>query len=168
MQDISWLNTLSGEEYGRLWAWGHKPSQKGDYEAASPCEMSDLPQSVLEPILVAEATKLGAEVRFSTEFVHFEQLHNGVRTTLRDRTTGMEFEVFSGYLVGADGARSAVLQALQIPVIGQQLNTAFSVHIKADLSKVYRPSTGQSQLGAESGRAGMVGSGQLPYGAAME
>ena len=41
-------------------AWGNKPSQKGDYEAVSPCIMSDLSQHVLEPILVEEAGKVGA------------------------------------------------------------------------------------------------------------
>jgi hypothetical protein len=57
MQHTSRLRSLNGEEYGRLWVWGNKPSQKGDYEAASPCVMFDLPQHVLEPILVEEAGK---------------------------------------------------------------------------------------------------------------
>jgi 2-polyprenyl-6-methoxyphenol hydroxylase-like FAD-dependent oxidoreductase len=135
MQHTSWLNTLTGEEYGRLWAWGNKPSQKGDYETASPCVMSDLPQSYLEPVLVREAEKLGAEFRFFTEFIRFEETVDGVNTTLRNRMSGEEFMVTSRYLLGADGARSAVLEALQIPVIGRQLNTAFNVHIKADLTK---------------------------------
>lgn len=52
MQHTSWLHSLAGEEYGRLYAWGNKAEQKGDYERASTCVMSDLPQSVLEPILV--------------------------------------------------------------------------------------------------------------------
>ncbi|EMD94374.1 hypothetical protein COCC4DRAFT_148593 [Bipolaris maydis ATCC 48331] len=135
MQHTSWLNSLAGQEYGRLWAWGNKPSQKGAYEAASPCYMSDLPQSYLEPVLVDEATKAGAEFLFSTEFVSFREVDDGVETTLRDRTTDREFKVRSRYLIGADGARSMVLQALEIPVIGRQLNTAFNIHIKADLSK---------------------------------
>ena len=141
MQHTSWLNTLGGEEYGRLWAWGNKPSQKGDYESASPCVMSDLPQSILEPILVSDATKLGAAFRFYTEFVKFEETPKGIVTTLRDRAKGHEYKIASQYLVGADGARSAVLQALGIPVIGRQLNTAFNVHIKADLTKyiAHRP-----------------------------
>lgn len=141
MQHTSWLNTLAGEEYGRLWAWGNKPAQKGDYEAASPCVMSDIPQSVLEPILVSEAIKIGAEFRFYTEFVKFEEGPKGVLTTLRDRSDGSEYKITSQYLVGADGARSSVLQALEIPVIGRQLNTAFNVHIKADLTKyiAHRP-----------------------------
>lgn len=141
MQHTSWSHSLAGEEYGRLWAWGNKPAQKGDYESASPCVMSDLPQSILEPILVAEAQRYGAEFRFATEFVRFEQVADGVRTTLRDRNTEEEYQVHSRYLVGADGARSAVLTMLGIPIVGRQLNTAFNVHIKADLSKflVHRP-----------------------------
>lgn len=135
MQHTSWLDSLAGEEYGRLWAWGNKPSCKGAYEQASPCSMSDLPQTFLEPVLVESATREGADFKFNTEFVRFEQAAESVITTLRDRATGEEFNVTSKYLVGADGARSAVLQALEIPVVGCQLNTAFNIHIIADLSK---------------------------------
>src|SRR5690348_14759021 len=123
MQHTSWLHCLAGEEYGRLWAWGNKPAQKGDYEAASPCIMSDLPQSMLEPVLVEEASKLGAEFRFYTEFIQFSETADGVRTTLRDRADGRTYDVHTKYMVGADGARSAVLAALGIPVVGRQLNT---------------------------------------------
>jgi 2-polyprenyl-6-methoxyphenol hydroxylase-like FAD-dependent oxidoreductase len=141
MQHTSWLHCLAGEEYGRLYAWGNKPSQKGDYEMASPCVMSDLPQSVLEPVLVEEASKLGAEFRFFTEFVSFEETGETVVTTLRDRDTGKCYTVTTSYLIGADGARSAIIEALGIPIIGKQLNTAFNVHIKAELSKyiAHRP-----------------------------
>lgn len=97
--------------------------------------MSDLPQTYLEPILVESATNKGAEFRFHTEFVRFEQAAHSVVTTLRDRASGKEFTVTSQYLVGADGAKSSVLDALKIPVVGRQLNTAFNIHIIADLSK---------------------------------
>ncbi|KAH7355201.1 putative FAD dependent oxidoreductase [Rhexocercosporidium sp. MPI-PUGE-AT-0058] len=137
LQHTSWLHSLAGEEYGRLWAWGNKPAQKGDYEMASPCVMSDLPQSVLEPILAEEASKLGAEIRFSTELVSFEEIENGVRTTLRDRNSGKSYVVRTSFLVGADGARSAVIDSLGIPIIGRKLNTAFNVHIKCELSKYF-------------------------------
>ncbi|KAF4414645.1 24-dichlorophenol 6-monooxygenase [Fusarium acutatum] len=135
MQHTSWLNTLKGEEYGRLWAWGNKPSQKGDYEQASPCAMSDIPQSLLEPVLVQKASQLGAEFRFYTEFVSFEETGEAVKTTQRDRSTGEEYIVTSKYLIGADGARSSVLNQLGIPVVGRQINTAFNVHIRADLTQ---------------------------------
>ncbi|KAH7139930.1 putative FAD dependent oxidoreductase [Dactylonectria estremocensis] len=141
MQHTSWLNALNGEEYGRLWAWGNKPEQKGDYEASSPCVMSDIPQSVLEPILVEQATQVGAEFRFYTEFVSFRDHGDSVQTVLRDRETGREYTIKSRYLIGADGARSGVLGQLGLPIVGRQINTAFNVHIRADLSKyiAHRP-----------------------------
>jgi len=135
MQHTSWLNTLAGEEYGRLWAWGNKPDQRGDYIAASPCAMSDIPQTVLEPVVVEEAKRLGAEFLFYTEFIRFTETGDGVETVLRSRDDDREFLVRSKYLVGADGARSAVLGQLGIPIHGRQVNTAFNVHIRADLSK---------------------------------
>ena len=135
MAHSSFLEKLTGQEYGRLWAWGNKPLQKGEYEFASPCHMSDLPQSELEPILVEEAKKLGAEFRFSTEFVNLTQDESGVSTVLRDRDTESVYTVRSSYLIGADGARSGVVSALEIPISGRQINTAFNVHIQADLTQ---------------------------------
>ncbi|KAG9669214.1 hypothetical protein KCU99_g7524, partial [Aureobasidium melanogenum] len=142
MMHSSWLHSLAGEEYGRLWAWGNNPARLGEYAIASPCEMCDLPQSRLEPVLVEHATKAGAEYRFYTEFVSQEAMADGgVRTTLKDRNTQHTYDVRSDYLLGADGARSVVLDSLGITVDGKQLNTAFNVHIKAELSKyiAHRP-----------------------------
>lgn len=136
MMHTSWLHSLAGEEYGRMYAWGNKPSSKGDYEMASPCVMSDLPQSILEPILVDHAQKHGAEFRFDTEFVSQAERQGGVvETVVQPRRSGEAYKVRSRYLIGADGARSAVLNSLGIVVDGKQLNTAFNVHIKADLSR---------------------------------
>lgn len=142
MMHSSWLHSLAGEEYGRLWAWGNNPARLGEYAVASPCEMSDLPQSKLEPVLVEQAIKAGAEFRFYTEFVSQETLSDGrIVTTLKDRKTNQTYQVRSNYLIGADGARSPVLDSLGIAVDGKQLNTAFNVHIKADLSRyiAHRP-----------------------------
>ena len=136
MMHTSWLHSLAGEEYGRLYAWGNHPSRKGDYEAASPCAMSDLPQSILEPILVEEAQKAGAEFRFSTEFVSQTRLEDGqIETVVRERVPDTVYKIRSQYLIGADGARSAVLDSLGIAIDGEQINTAFNVHIAADLSQ---------------------------------
>lgn len=141
--NITWVHTLGGEEYGRVFGWGVKPDRIGEYLVASPCEMCDAPQSLLEPVLVSEATRLGADVRFSTEFVSQQQLPDGrMSTTVRNRATSETYDIVSHYLVGADGARSPVLNSLGIPVDGETLNTAFGVHIKADLTKYFthRPS----------------------------
>ena len=143
MQNTVWSHSLAGEECGRMWAWGSKPAEKHRYETASPCAMSDFPQSYLEPILVDAAREQGAEITFSTEFVTFEDKSDRVVTLLRDRHSGSEYEVTSSYLIGADGGRSAVVEALGIPIDGKQLNSAFNVHIRADLSKYmsHRPSS---------------------------
>lgn len=135
MQHTTWPHTLAGEEYGRLWSFGDKPAEKSIYEMASPCDMSDLPQSLLEPLLVKQAATAGATFRFGCEFVWFHGCGDEVRTHIRDRKTEEELAVRSQYLVGADGARSAVLDALGIPIEGVQLNTAFNVHVEAKLSK---------------------------------
>ena len=136
------MECLAGEEFGRIYAWGNNPKQKGDYELASPCQMSDLPQSLMEPVLVEEATKLGAEFRFSTELVSFEQDSDRVRVTLQDRDTNDTYTVTAKYLVGADGANSKVIEQLGIPISGVTHSDAFNVHIKCDLSKYFNHRTG--------------------------
>ena len=136
MVHTSWVHSLAGEEYGRLWAWGNRPDRKGDYERASPCVMSDLPQSVLEPILVEQAQEVKAQFRFATEFVSQTSVGDDqIETHVKERNSGKTYRIRSRFLIGADGARSAVLDSLGIPVDGKQLNTAFNVHIQANLAK---------------------------------
>ena len=135
MAHTSWSDKLNGTEYGRMWSWGNKPAEKHRYEMASPCRMSDLPQSYLEPILVDEAAKAGAIVRFGVEFVDLVDRGTHVETLLQHRQSGRQYWVRTEYLVGADGARSPILDKLGIIVDGQQLNTAFNVHVQADLTK---------------------------------
>lgn len=168
MQHTSWSNTLSGEEYGRQYSWGAKPSEKGRYEAASPCEMSDLPQSFLEPILVDEAVKSGAQVRFGHEYVSHVDYGGQVEATLKERETGLEYKVLCSYLIGADGARSPIIESLGIPIIGKTINSAFNVHIKADLSKYmeHRPGSLNWVLNTEAPEWSAVGNFRMvrPWG----
>lgn len=138
MAHTSWLHSLTGREYGRLWSWGNDPARKGEYEACSPCGMSDIPQSCLEPILVEEGQRLGVQYKFHTEFISFQQDGDYVETLLRRRGDNQEMKVRSSYLVGADGARSMVLDQLGIQVDGRQLNTAFNVHIKAEMTRYFQ------------------------------
>ena len=142
MQHTSWLSQLAGEEFGRIYAWGNEPSQKGDYEASSPCQMSDLPQSLMEPVLVQEATRLGAEFRFHTELAGFSQEADRVEVWLRKRDSGDTYTVRAQYLIGADGANSKVIADLGIPVSGVTHSDAFNVHVKCDLSKYFAHRTG--------------------------
>lgn len=126
-----------------MWAWGNKPSERHRYDTASPCSMTDLPQSFVEPILVSAAQGQGALIKFGTEFISFESNDGSVTTRVRDRRADSVYQITSRYLIGADGARSAVIEQLGIPIDGKQLNSAFNVHIKADLSRylAHRPAS---------------------------
>ncbi|KAI1479276.1 hypothetical protein K445DRAFT_73973 [Daldinia sp. EC12] len=135
MVHTRWSNTMAGLEYGRIYSWGNDPKRKGEYELASPSEMMDLPQTLLEPLLTRYATLNGFKCRFDTELVTFEQDENGVTTTLLDKLSKITFQVRSKYLFGADGARSKIVQQAQIPMI-RRPSQGFAVNLlfQADLS----------------------------------
>jgi 2,4-dichlorophenol 6-monooxygenase len=125
---------MVGEEMARVPAWGNDPERIGDYAAASPCRMSDLPQTELEPILVSEAMRLGCEVRFRTELKSFEQDSSGVTARIFDRLAQHELAVRAKYMIGADGARSRVIEQLKIPLAGKHgLGNAINVYCEMDL-----------------------------------
>ncbi|KAL1887189.1 hypothetical protein Sste5346_010364 [Sporothrix stenoceras] len=128
---------MAGHEYGRIYSWGNDPRRRGDYALASPSNMLDLPQTLMEPILMRYATLNGFHAKFDTEFVSYVQHegNGGVTTTLKDKVTGATYQVHSRYLFGADGARSNIIRQAEIPLIrrpGQGF--AVNVLIKADLS----------------------------------
>jgi 2,4-dichlorophenol 6-monooxygenase len=134
MEHTFWLRTMVGEEIGRIYAWGNDPERFGDYAAASPCSMCDLPQTELEPILVSEAARLGSHVKFGTELIEFVQDSGGVTAALRDCLTEQQMTVRCKYLIGADGARSRVVEQLGIPLVGQHgLGSAFNILCDMDL-----------------------------------
>ncbi|KAI1464441.1 FAD binding domain-containing protein [Daldinia caldariorum] len=130
-----WCNTMAGLEYGRIYSWGNDPKRKGDYELASPSKMLDLPQTLLEPLLTRYATLNGFKCRWDTELLTFEQDENGVTATLLDKLSNTTFQVRSKYLFGADGARSKVVQHVEIPMI-RRPSQGFAVNLlfQADLS----------------------------------
>jgi 2,4-dichlorophenol 6-monooxygenase len=130
------LRSMVGEELARTWAWGNDPSRKGDYELASPCANCDLPQTRLEPILVTEASRLGAYVRFGWELRTFFQDKNGVTAEIVDRLSEDVITVRAKYMIGADGARSRVVEQLGLPLVGQHgLGNVFNVLCEIDLSE---------------------------------
>jgi 2-polyprenyl-6-methoxyphenol hydroxylase-like FAD-dependent oxidoreductase len=72
-----------------------------------------IPQYRLEEVLRAHAQSLpDVEICFNTEFVSCEQDALQVRTLIRDLAAGTLTTVASEFLVGADGARSAVRAAI--------------------------------------------------------
>ena len=72
-----------------------------------------IPQYCVEEVLRAHAQSLpDVALRFSCELVSFEQSEDGVVAQVRDLGDGSTFSVDCAYLVGADGARSAVRTAI--------------------------------------------------------
>jgi putative polyketide hydroxylase len=76
------------------------------------------PQSYLEPILLAEARRLGSEVRYGTDLVSFSQDNAGVVATIRDRHGDESIVVNADYLIAADGTHSPIRRELGITTSG--------------------------------------------------
>ena len=145
MEHTRWCHDMAGEEFARIYSWGNQPDRKGDYDTASPCRHADLPQTLLEPMLIRYAVGHGWKVRFDSTFVEYkrESPTSPIVSTIKDNLTGHTFTVRSKYLFGCDGARSQVMRQLDIPLIkepGQGL--AFNILVEADLTKYMQYRTG--------------------------
>ncbi len=143
MGDTLFTTSLTGPEIARLRTWGTGDGRIGDYLQGSPCTMLDLPQSYLEPILINRAAERGARVSFNTEYLEHWQDDRGVTVHLRDTLSNRAFQVRAKYLVGADGARSKIVEDLGLPIEGHfaRASTAY-ILFEADLTRyvAHRPS----------------------------
>jgi 2-polyprenyl-6-methoxyphenol hydroxylase-like FAD-dependent oxidoreductase len=80
-----------------------------------------IPQYKVEEVMRNHAQSLpGVEIRFNSELVSFEQDENGVQLQVRDKLSGETTSIKGDYLVGADGARSAVRQGIGAKMEGTQ------------------------------------------------
>jgi 2-polyprenyl-6-methoxyphenol hydroxylase-like FAD-dependent oxidoreductase len=80
-----------------------------------------VPQYVLEEVLREHAASLpGVTIRFSTELTAFEQNGSSVTCALKGLLTGKTERVRSAYLIGADGARSLVREAIGATMVGDR------------------------------------------------
>ncbi|MEM9012128.1 MAG: FAD-dependent monooxygenase [Pseudomonadota bacterium] len=135
--------SLAGEEIGRLLTWGNHPSRKADYDLASPCRICDIPQTLLEPIIVGNAMANGTIARFKTEYLSHTQDGDGVVATVRDRVADQTYRIRAKYMIGADGARSKVAEDLGLPMDGEMgLEGSMNIEFECDLSRyvAHRPS----------------------------
>lgn len=154
--------SLTGLEMARYSCYGAGSSQLSDFAMASPSEMVNSPQHVLEQVLLACARENGAEIRYYNELIHIEQTREGAIGRVRDRKTGVEYTVRAKYAVGADGSRSLVAQQLGFGLKGEPgLMNMLTSWLEADLADytAYRPAC--IYMIAQPGNAFWVGSGTL-------
>ena len=143
MGDTVFCTSLSGDEIGRVRTWGTHPARQADYTLASPCTHCDLPQTLLEPILVGHAAARGSRIRFDTEYLGLTQRDDDVEVRVRDRISGSEYTIVARYVIGADGGRSQIARDVDLPSEGQMdvagsMNIVFSADLSAKVA--HRPS----------------------------
>jgi len=88
-------------------------------------------QDRYEKVLAEKAQQAGADVRFGTRLISFEQDDDGV-TAIAEETGGKRFTIRADYLVGADGAGSLVRESLGVPRSGRgTVFDALSIYFRA-------------------------------------
>jgi putative polyketide hydroxylase len=131
---VARMESLVGQEYDRV-----MEDMSAYFSTASPARGSLIAQDVLEPILRAQAEQLGADLRYVTELIAFEQDEAGVTATIRERSSGATRTVRARYLVAADGSQSTIRQQLGIAQHGAgTLAQVISTIFEADLAELFR------------------------------
>lgn len=131
-----YATSFAGIELARKRTWGTGGRDRSEYDAASPCQMCNAPQHLLEPVILEAARGFGADVRFSNELLRISQDEAGVTALVVDRSTGEEYCIRARYAIGCDGGKSTVAAEGGFEFEGQAgLGDAFTVWLEADLSK---------------------------------
>ena len=136
---FSWVAVQAETLASQAYTPAEEPGDGDGFGNASPASFAPIDQDKLEVLLRARAVELGADVRFSTEFLSFEQDDVGVTALLADRRTGAERTVRADYLVAADGWASPIRQRLGVGVDGPgPFFHVLTAMIEADLRPALR------------------------------
>jgi len=128
------VETLAGKEI----AW-YVPNLNEGIRDVSPSVRVFLTQKLLEPLLQDRAEELGAELRFGTDMVSFEQDANGVTAIIRDRESGKTAAVRARYMIAADGSHSRVRERLGIPLRGHGLlSKSITIYFRGPVGPLLR------------------------------
>jgi 2-polyprenyl-6-methoxyphenol hydroxylase-like FAD-dependent oxidoreductase len=105
----------------------------------SPTERVFISQSLLEPLLKMRAEELGAELRFGTDMVSFEQDADGVTAVICERGTGKSSTVHARYLIAADGSHSRVRRQFGIRMHGHgSFSKSVTIYFHANVAPLLR------------------------------
>ena len=130
---IVMARSLAGESLGELQR-SYVEESLGDLATLSPTGWCLCDQDELEPVLREAATARGADVRFGTELVSWEDGGDSVHAVLADAagTTAVQ----ARYLVAADGAASPIRSRLGIGMTGPgTLAYYMNIYFRADLTE---------------------------------
>lgn len=128
------VETLAGKEI----AW-HLPTLNEGVRDLSPCLRLFATQVAIEPVLAERARELGADIRFGTELVTFEDHGDGLTAVIRHRDTGKVSTVRARYMIAADGAHSTIRDRLGIGVSGHGvLSKSITIYFRADVEALLR------------------------------
>ena len=154
--------SLTGMEIARYPCYGAGPRHMSDFVLASPTEMVNSPQHVLEVVMLAHAREHGADIRFYNELIDIKETAECVVAQVRERQSGAEYTVRAKYVVGADGGRSLVAQQFGFGFKGEPgLMNMLTSWLEADVTEytAHRPAC--IYMMAQPGNAFWVGSGTL-------
>ncbi|KAK4216530.1 FAD binding domain-containing protein [Rhypophila decipiens] len=155
LKHVRYCHSMAGDEFGRVYAFGNGPDFTQGYQLASPCKHIDLPQNLLEPMLIRYSTTHGFAVRYQTKLIEFVEETGGdsgyktVTATVQDTVFGHEYQIRTKYLFGADGARSNVVKQLGIPLhsaLNMDDSVMINVLVRADLTHLMRNRKGDLHL----------------------
>ncbi|KAH7385698.1 FAD binding domain-containing protein [Pyrenochaeta sp. MPI-SDFR-AT-0127] len=147
IEHYTWCETLGGEEYARNYAWGS--GRKSEYKAVSPCKYMDLPQSLMEPVLLKWVSGRGWIVRFDTTLTSFtdESESSDITATVVDKVTGLSYNIRTRYMFGADGGRSTIAKQLDLPFTSiPGGGFAYNILLRADLTHLMQHRQGNLHI----------------------
>jgi 2-polyprenyl-6-methoxyphenol hydroxylase-like FAD-dependent oxidoreductase len=128
------VETLAGREIA-----SYIPNLNEGVTDVSPCKRCFISQSLLEPLLKSRALDLGAELRYATEMLSFEQDAAGVTAVIRDRDSGKTSTVRAQYMVAADGSHSPVRTRLGIGMAGHgTFSNSVTIYFRANVAPLLR------------------------------
>ncbi|MBB3177994.1 FAD-dependent monooxygenase [Variovorax sp. Sphag1AA] len=139
-RNVVWAETLAGVEYARVPTY--MAARTDAYRRASPCPSVNVAQHLMEPILARAAMERGAKIRWGHEFTGLTQDASGVVARILDRAEERSYAIRAQYVIGADGARSKVAEALGVAHEGPAgWGAAVNVWFRADLARycAHRP-----------------------------
>jgi 2-polyprenyl-6-methoxyphenol hydroxylase-like FAD-dependent oxidoreductase len=128
------VETLAGKEL----SWFIANLNEGVRDV-SPSSRIFITQNLLEPLLKSRSEELGAQLRFATEMISFEEDRDGVIAQVCERDSGKTFSVRARYMIAADGSHSRIRDLLGIRMVGHGVfSKSITIYFRGDVSSLLR------------------------------